>query len=69
MYKNDFVCRFQATGCVVILLLYVGVTRVLHQTKPAYLLVDDGEMNTKMSFELGEIWLRINNNFQSFELR
>ena len=33
------------------------------ETKYGYLIVDDCELNTKLSFELGELWQRINSNF------
>ena len=33
------------------------------QNKHGDLIVDDGEMNTKLSFELGELRQRINSNF------
>ena len=32
-YMNVLVCLFPTTDCVVILLLFVGVTRVLHEIK------------------------------------
>ena len=63
-YMNVFVWLSSTTRCVVILLLFVCFARVLHKSKlSTELVVDDGEMNTKRSLELGELRQRTNSNF------
>ena len=62
-YMNVSACLFPTTWCVVILLIFIGFTRVLLESKLSTQKIDDSEVNTKLSFELGELRQRINSNF------